>query len=244
MIKPLGVASKLTGSRALSSGVGCACLSEAGCLQGRLPLTTVLREEQAFVSAPSTTSFLLKSGCCPRRTDLNKASHPPRPHLRFPLCRRGRSHLPLSQTSRNGRRRDSLPHSLYLRPRVGRTSKAVWPGPAGRGGGWRTAVPRCYVLPPSPALGAMVRAPPSSHHLICTSSSSPGAQASPSAALSPAQSQVPLQARSCLPLPSRSPLKLEIADLSDRARSNHSTKRPLDSTEIDLSLPGHSWVGS
>lgn len=95
MIKPLGVASKLTGSRALSSGVGCACLSEAGCLQGRLPLTTVLREEQAFVSAPSTTSFLLKSRCCPRRTHLNKASHPPRPHLRFPVCRSGRSHVPL-----------------------------------------------------------------------------------------------------------------------------------------------------
>ena len=52
------------------------------------------------------------------------------------------------------------------------------------------------------------------------------------------------QARSCLPLPSRSPLKLEIADMSDRARSNHSVKRPLDSTEIDLSLLGHSWVGS
>lgn len=95
MIKPLGVAPKFTGSRAVSSGAECACLSEAGCLQGRLPLTTVLREEQAFVSAPSTTSFLLKSGCHPRRTQLNKASHPPSPHLRFPMCTRGRSHLPL-----------------------------------------------------------------------------------------------------------------------------------------------------
>ena len=62
-IKPLGVTSKLTGSRALSSGAGCACLSEAGCIQGRLPSTAVLGEEQAFVSAPSTASFLLKSGC-------------------------------------------------------------------------------------------------------------------------------------------------------------------------------------
>lgn len=64
-------------------------------MQGWLPSTPVFGEEQALVSAPSTASFLLKSGCHPRCTQLNKAHHSPSPHLRFPMCRRGRTHLPL-----------------------------------------------------------------------------------------------------------------------------------------------------